>query len=573
MEIAQKEKAALLEWAVINSSVEELSKIYDGLGFVEMTAPALGLACRFRGLDMVSALVQKGASFEFPLTVETEEKYRCYIGHNYRNYRTNYSLYLLKVFRGEMKGACCLKGMAMNKKHKREAGKPLPFLSDDERVKVLNYLFANKEKIAFEPEEMLFYAIFAKDAVIREELRRLGVRLSQMRVHIAADCGKAKESGYWYEYSTMTGKLADEDYRDVMQQLQLELDGKPFHYTEKIFDITKNRFHDTDIFEYFISHFKQDKMKKYQIIRDLIDEDILEVLPVIERAGWLSVPKKRDELIEYASENKKTEALAWLLDYKNRTADFAAEQEKADKKLMRELNRSMSPDSVTTLKKSWNYKKQEDGTLMITSYKGTDTEVAVPEKIGKSIVTAIGNGAFIGAGGRVDIVIYASFEQMQRRRRITRITLPATIRNIGIGAFAELPVLQEITIPEGVEEIREHIFFMCGSLKEITIPGTVKKIGKHAFANCGGLEEVHICEGVKEIGERAFRDCGHLRKIHVPESVQRLITATNPYGSCGYDVFSGCPNLTIYCPKGSKTEAYCMEKGFRFENSVDQRRQ
>ena len=61
MEVSQKEKAAHLQRAVINSSVEELSKIYGELGFVEMSAPALGLACRFRGLDVVKCLVNAGA--------------------------------------------------------------------------------------------------------------------------------------------------------------------------------------------------------------------------------------------------------------------------------------------------------------------------------------------------------------------------------------------------------------------------------------------------------------------------------------------------------------------------------
>ena len=72
MELTQKEKAEALEQAVINCSAEELSKIYDKLGYVEMSAPALGLACRFRGLDIVKILVEKGATFDFPLTEETE---------------------------------------------------------------------------------------------------------------------------------------------------------------------------------------------------------------------------------------------------------------------------------------------------------------------------------------------------------------------------------------------------------------------------------------------------------------------------------------------------------------------
>lgn len=137
--------------------------------------------------------------------------------------------------------------------------------------------------------------------------------------------------GYWYEFGALTGKLPDETYIQVMDQLASELDQTPFYFTEKMYDITKKRFGDLSVFAYFLSHFRQDKMKKYQIIRSLIDENTLEALPVIEQMGWLSVPRKRDEMIEYAMNQKKTEALAWLLDYKNRTADLAAEQKRLSK--------------------------------------------------------------------------------------------------------------------------------------------------------------------------------------------------------------------------------------------------
>ena len=510
MEISQEEKAALLERAVLNSSVEELSNTYDELGYVEMSAPALGLACRYRGLEMVKALVEKGASFDFPSTREIEEKYHCYIGYNYDNYRTNYSLYLLKAFRGGLKGACCLKGMALNKNAKRETGKPLPFLADNERIVVLNYLFENKEKIFFQPEEMLFYAIYAKDIIIIEELRKRGVKLSETRVQIITDGGMAMD-GYWFEYGMMTGKLADEDYLDVMEQLALELDGESFYLTEKVFALTKKRFSDIKVFEFFLAHFRQDKMNKNKIIRNLIDEDALDALTVIEKEGWLNMPKKRDEMIEYASQNNKTESLAWLLDFKNRTADFAAEQKKAEKKLMRELN--ASPDSVYELKKIWSYKKREDGTLVITNYKGTNVEVTVPEKIGRSIVTAIGQGAFIGTFGIGNVITYATLEQQQQHRKITKITLPKTIQYIGKGAFCKMSSLKEINIPEEVHEIDLYAFYGCSSLEKLTIPKTVDTIGEYAFANSS-----------------------------------KLIT---------------------YCPKGSRAESYCKERGYPFKNSED----
>ena len=94
----------------------------------------------------------------------------------------------------------------------------------------------------------------------------------------------------------------------------------------------------------------------------------------------------------------------------------------------------------------------------------------------------------------------------------------------------------------------------------------MKKIGNYAFARCDALEKVQICEGVLEIGERAFRDCGSLREIHIPKSVECLMTATKRYAGMGNEVFSGCPELTVYCPAGSRAEAYCKEKRVRFKS-------
>ena len=70
MELSQEEKAVRLQQAVINSAVGELSNVCEELGYVEMAAPALGLACRFRGLDAVKVLVDAGITFDFPSTGE-----------------------------------------------------------------------------------------------------------------------------------------------------------------------------------------------------------------------------------------------------------------------------------------------------------------------------------------------------------------------------------------------------------------------------------------------------------------------------------------------------------------------
>ena len=591
MELAQEERAAQLQRAVINGTVQEIVEVYDALGYVEMSAPALGLACRFRGLEVVKVLVEKGATFDFPSTEEIEIKYHCHIGEKHaqyrENYRTNYALYFLKCYRGGVKGARCLQGMKFFKNQKRDDGTLLPFLADSARSAVLDYLLLNQKKLAFQPEELLFYAIFARDDFLYEELKKRRICLAPKRIHAMTEGTLA--DGYWFEFGTLTGKLADRDFVSVMQRLSTELDGKPFRLTEKTFDSIQNRFHDFSIFEFFLEHFRREKMQPAKIMRCVIDRNLVEAMPLIEREGWLGTPRKREEMIAYAAGQKRTELLAWLLDFKNRTADFAAEQEKADKRLMRKLN--AAPDSVMALSQLWSYKKTADGTLTITNYKGSATEVTVPEKIGRSIVTAIGKGTFTGEENQRrnndTMNRGATKEQIRQHKKITKIVLPDTIQSIGAGAFQCMEELREINIPAGVREIggaafcgcrmlkkillpqslaflrtctffgmsameeisipkmvreiQDGVFLRCTSLKKITIPENVVRIGPHAFDSCVKLEEVSIGKGVRELGEAAFAACAALRTLTIPPNVKRI----------GKKAFLGCAALeTVYISEG-----------------------
>lgn len=567
MELAQEERAAQLQRAVINGTVQEIVEVYDALGYVEMSAPALGLACRFRGLEVVKVLVEKGATFDFPSTEEIEIKYHCHIGEKHaqyrENYRTNYALYFLKCYRGGVKGARCLQGMKFFKNQKRDDGTLLPFLTDSARSAVLDYLLLNQKKLAFQPEELLFYAIFARDDFLYEELKKRRICLAPKRIHAMTEGTLA--DGYWFEFGTLTGKLADRDFVGVMQRLSTELDGKPFRLTEKTFDSIQNRFHDFSIFEFFLAHFRREKMQPAKIMRCVIDRNLVEAMPLIEREGWLGTPRKREEMIAYAAEQERTELLAWLLDFKNRTADFAAEQEKADKKLMRKLN--AAPDSVMALSQLWSYKKTADGTITITNYKGSATEVTVPEKIGKSIVTAIGKGTFTGEENQrrnnETMNRGATKEQIRQHKKITKIVLPDTIQLIGAGAFQCMEELREINIPAGVREIGEAAFAACAALRTLTIPPNVKRIGKKAFLGCAALETVYISEGVEELGAGVFAKCSKLRKVYMPASIQCI--REKEENSLDLELFAACPDVTVICPKQSVAEAYCREKGIRYQ--------
>lgn len=558
--------AARIEGAVINMEPDEVRELYKKIGYIEFSAKALGLACRFRGIEMVKALCESGATFDIPQTDEAEEKYHVYSGSKkYDNYRSEFSLYLLNILK-QIKGACCCKGLKFLKQIERDDKKKLKQISDSERAEVLKYLCENAEKLSFRPSELLLFSIYTRDDFIYDELKKLGVKLSKKRIDTMTVSGGALNSDmYWYEYSSLAAKMTDEDYLPVMEKLAAELDGKQFHCTEKIFEITKARFAYPKIAEFFFEKFEMDKLNKLNIMRSMIDGNSTAALALAEKAGWINSIKRRDELIDYAQKSKSVECTAWLLDYKNRTADLAAEQAKAEKKMNAELN--ANPNSVTMLKKIWSYKQREIGEgLVITSYKGTATEVTVPETIGKSTVVEIGNGAFAGSSGigAGSVVTYASGEQQAARRKITKVVLPKSIKFIGRGAFADMLSLESIEIPDGVIEIEPFAFDMCNSLTEVIIPGSVRRIGMYAFAGCKNLRRVKICEGLVELGAGMFSRDINLKELELPKSLRRMLTEETRYNTF-HAIDSSLP-VTVICPRGSYAEQYCKEHGIKFKS-------
>lgn len=427
--------------------------------------------------------------------------------------------------------------------------------------------------------DKLFTAIIYNNADEITRLKASGRKLSET---VEKAITESVSDDIWFEYCYISSNLSDGDFMRVMSELALAVgEDKKLHFTDWFFHINEKRFFDPKLLGFILDHFNQSKINKTRLMKAFIDRDNVPCLKLVVGRGWIKQPKKRDEMIQYAVENGKTECTSWLMDFKNRTADFTAEREKEEKKMMRELN--ADPNSVTELKKLWSFKKQDDDTLMITNYKGASTEITIPDKIGKSVVTAIGEHALSPTGQRKT--------KPEVLRNITKITLPDTIKFIGKSAFRGCENLTEINIPDSVEEIRDSAFFNCKSLKSLTLPDSVKKIESSAFTGCEKLVKIKLPNGITEIASNIFSACRSLETIEIPDSVKKIdlfpfkfcdnlktviippsvLTIENHTDFTGkiWTIFHGSQNVTAIVEPDSCAEGYCKKYNIPYKNQED----
>ncbi len=522
---------AALEQAVLSDTPDEVSRLCQKLGKVVLTAHILGIACRFRGLDMVQVLVENGASFRCD---KETVRYKSQELFGFTAYQTDYFLLLLFT---DINRICEARLRVYLVMLSDRDGHPVKPIQDVQLLEGIAYLCDNAEKVCFHPGDLLYLAILAGEEKITAALKARGISISDEKKRMLTE-GKGHD--VWYMYTYYMERMDDKSFLRIMSELLCEIGGdKKLHFTDGIGYVNRKRLLIPEYFSFFMEHFDQSKMKKTMLLKNMILDENTDCLRIAVEYGWLKAPRQRDEMIQFASENNKTECTAFLLEFKNRTADFAAEAERAEKRLMRELN--AAPDSMTQLKKTWAFQKKEDGTLIITGYKGDRTEIVVPETIGKYKVTEIGTLAFAPYCPRIRTSVRV------HRQTITKITLPGSIQVIGSSAFRDLMSLEEVVIAAGVEVIGEYAFSDCNLLKSVVIPEGVRVVGEglfsswHSWNQTGAALEDVVLPSTLDI----FKDADSVKNA--------------PH------LFHNCPKLTVWIPPLESARIYCEKYGLKYQ--------
>ncbi|AOM81739.1 leucine-rich repeat protein [Salisediminibacterium beveridgei] len=162
-----------------------------------------------------------------------------------------------------------------------------------------------------------------------------------------------------------------------------------------------------------------------------------------------------------------------------------------------------------------------DGTVTITDYTGSNTDVEIPEQLDEKDVTVIGDYAFSDKG-LAEVAIPDTVEEIKEfafsANQLTSVDLPDSVVEIEYRAFYDNK-LTEVDFSNQLTALNIGIF-SDNNLESVSLPDSLVEIHTNVFRN-NELTSITIPEGVTEIASNAFTN-NDISSIALPASLERI---------------------------------------------------
>ena len=125
--------------------------------------------------------------------------------------------------------------------------------------------------------------------------------------------------------------------------------------------------------------------------------------------------------------------------------------------------------------------------------------------------------------------------------RLSQISIPVSVAEIGDNTFYECQHLQQVDLP-GVKRLGVRAFGDCKVLESV-VAKVLNEVPASAFEGCSALRGAELSPEINTIGERAFKHCKAMTHIDLPAQLTTI----------SKEAFEGCALSSLDLPVGVVT--------------------